>query len=213
MRPSEPRVLGPLVLDVGMKMKKSNDKFLWLAFIIGTLSPFLALIVKPQHYSFYMFLPATPETSFEKLQLITGNSLLVFGFMLALLAATFIAVRGARKRNFITLLCPIVVLANPLQQPIFFESLDTRMNYLMRDKAEELQIIGKTPEQVRQLLGKANEYGPNTPKIIDPDGKVTWEDDTYITWEYQPLPFYWLGSRFQVFFVDGKVRNYEANDD
>lgn len=194
-------------------MKESTTKVLWIAFVIGSLSPILALIVNPPHYSFYMFLPATPETWFGRLRLFAGNSLLVLGFIAALLAGIVLAARGVKQKRYLTLLCPLVVLANPLQQPIFLESLDTHMNYRMRDKAEQLQIIGKTPEEVRQLLGKTYEYGPSTPRTIDRKGKVTWEGETYRTWEYQPLPFYWLGSRFQVFFVDGKVRNFEANDD
>ena len=160
-----------------------------------------------------MFLPSTPETWVGRCRLLAGNSMLVLGFGVALLAAITLAVRGVRHKRYVALLCPVVVLANPLQQPIFLESLDTHMNYRMRDRAEELQIIGKTPDEVRQLLGKAHEYGASTPRILDRDGKVTWEGETYTTWEYQPLPSYWIGSRFQVFFVDGKVRNFEANDD
>ena len=194
-------------------MKNPLPKVLWSAFVIGCLSPILALMVKPPHYSFYMFLPATPEVWFERLRLLTADSLLVLGFIVALLAAIGLAVRGARRRRYVALLCPLVVLANPLQQPIFLESLDTHMNYRMRDRAEQLQIIGKTPKEVRQLFGKAHESGPSTPRTIDRDGNLTWQGDTYTTWEYQPLPVYWMGSRFQVFFVDGKVRNFEANDD
>ena len=196
-----------------MKMKRPTQKVLWLAFVIGVLSPILALMVKPAHYPFYMFFPATPQTWFGRLQLFAGNSLLVVGFIVAFVAAVYLAVRGVRQGHYLALLCPLVVLANPIQQPIFLESIDTHMNYRWRDKAEQLQIIGKTPEQVRQLLGKAHESAPSTPRTIDRDGNVTWQGETYTTWEYQPLPVYWLGSRFQVFFKNGKASSFEANDD
>jgi hypothetical protein len=96
---------------------------------------------------------------------------------------------------------------------VFLESLDTYYNYRMRDKAEAQHIVGKTPAEVTQMLGRPIREWTESPKVIDRSGKVTWEGKTYTGWEYQPLPYYWCGSRFQVFFVNGKVDGFEANDD
>jgi hypothetical protein len=197
----------------GRKMKKPTPKFVWSAFVIGSLSPIFALLVNPRDYPFYMFMPATPGTLWEQFRFFAGNSLLVLGFIVASFAAITLAARGVRQRRYLALLCPLVILANPLQQPIFLESLDTHVNCRMRDRADQLQIIGKTPGQVRRLLGKAHRVRTGAPRTTDLAGNVTREGETSTTWEYKPLPMYWLGSHFQVFFVDGRVKYHEANDD
>ena len=74
-------------------------------------------------------------------------------------------------------------------------------------------IVGKTPDEIRHLFGKPSYERTVTPRMIDRSGKVTWQGETYTGWDYHVLPFYWMGSKFQVFFVDGKVSNFEANDD
>jgi hypothetical protein len=76
-----------------------------------------------------------------------------------------------------------------------------------------MNIIGKTPDQIREIFGSAEEVGPYTSRKVDQLGNVTWQGETYTQMNFQPLPFYWLGSNFQVFFVDGYVKNFEANDD
>ncbi len=139
-----------------------------------------------------------------------GNSLLVVGFVIAMLAAIMLALRGVRQKRYLALLCPVVVLANPLQQPIFLESLDTHINQIMLDNVAELQIIGKTPDEVRQHLGNAREHGPHAPRMLDRSGTVTWEGETYTVWEYPALSFYWFGSTIRVVFVDGKVRSFRG---
>ena len=180
---------------------------------MALFSPIMALFVKPVHYSFYMFLPARPENAIDRVRLITANGILILGSAAAVLGAIVLALRAVRTRRYIGLLCPVLVFLNPFQQPVFFESLDTHYNYQMRDKAEALHIIGKTPSEVRALLGRPIRKWSESPRVLDGDGKVTWQGEPYTGWEYQPLPFYWFGSRFQVFFVNGKVRNFEANDD
>ena len=192
---------------------KMSDKVLWILFVAATVSPILALSVKPPQHSFYMFLPATPDTATGQWRLIAGNIILVAGFAVGLLASATLAWRGLRKKRPLSALCLIVVLANPFHQPIFLEAIDTRANYRWRDRAEQMGIVGKTPEEIRRLIGKPSYEWTETPKTIDRTGKMTWEGETYTGWDYNVLPFYWMGSKFQIFFVDGKVRNFEANDD
>ena len=192
---------------------KITDRTLWIGFAVATLSPIFALTVMPAHSSFYMFLPATPDTLPEQLRVIAADSILVGGFIVALIAAAALAWRGLRERRFLRVICLGVVFANPLHQPIFLESLDTHINYRWRDKAEQMEIVGRTPDEIRRLLGKPSYEWTESPRTIDRSGKVTWQGETYTGWDYHVLPFYWLGSKFQVFFVDGKVRNFEANDD
>ena len=202
-----------LIADVRPQEMKITDRTLWIVFAVATLSPILALAVKPVHYSFYMFLPATPDTVPERLLLIAADIILVAGFIIALIAAAALARRGLREKRLLRVICPVVVLANPLHQPIFLESLDTHMNYRWRDRAEQMGIVGKTPDEIRHLFGKPSYERTVTPRMIDRSGKVTWQGETYTGWDYHVLPFYWMGSKFQVFFVDGKVSNFEANDD
>lgn len=192
---------------------KTTDRTLWIVFAVATLSPILALAVKPAHYSFYMFLPATPDTVSEVLRLIAADIILVAGFIIGLIAAAALAWRGLREKRLLRVICLVAPLANPLHQPIFLESLDTRMNYRWRDKAEQMGIVGKTSDEILYLLGKPSYEWTETPRMIDRSGNVTWQGETVTGWDYHVMPFYWLGSKFQVFFVDGKVRNFEANDD
>ncbi len=192
---------------------KITDRALWIAFTVATLSPIVALAVKPAQYSFYMFLPATPDTLPERLRLIAADIILVAGFIIGLIAAAALAWRGLREKRLLRVICLVVVFANPLHQPIFLESLDTHMNYRWRDRAEQMGIVGKTPDEIRHLLGKPSYEWTETPRTIDRSGKVTWQGEACTGWDYHVLPFYWMGSKFQVFFVDGKVRNFEANDD
>jgi hypothetical protein len=49
--------------------------------------------------------------------------------------------------------------------------------------------------------------------MIGRSGKVIWQGVAYTGWNYHVLPFYWMGSKFEVFFVDSKVSSFEANDD
>jgi hypothetical protein len=192
---------------------KITDKTLWIVLAVAMLSPILALVVKPAHYSFYMFLPARPDTMPEQLRLIAADIILVAGFIIGLIAAAALAWRGLREKRMLPVICLVVVFANPLHQPIFLESLDTHMNYRWRDRAKEMGIVGKTPDEIRQLLGKPSYEWTETPRTIDRSGRVTWQGETYTGWDYHVLPFYWMGSNFEVFFVDGKVSNFEANDD
>ena len=118
------------------KMKVPSLKTLWITYAIGSLSPILALIIKPEHYSFYMFFPATPGTFEGRTRLLAADSLLVMGFIIVLLATILLVFKGVKQKRYFVLLCPVVALANPFHQPLFLESLDTHMNYQWRDKAE-----------------------------------------------------------------------------
>jgi energy-coupling factor transporter transmembrane protein EcfT len=151
------------------------------------------------------------------------NTLIFSGFVVGLVAfvvpliiAMFYSIKKRWTKQGIIIVSVFVLVAifiNPFVQAAFLEPLDTKLNYQWRDRAEQLDIIGKTPEEVRDLLGSPHYEWTETPHIIDRDGNITWQGETYTGWEWQPIPLYWMGSRFQVFFVDGKVRNFEANDD
>ena len=151
------------------------------------------------------------------------NTLIFSGFMLGLAAFVVplvmavmcsIKKRWTRRRiAVVAVLSLIAILFNPFVQAAFLEPLDTKLNYQWRDRAEHLNIIGKTPEEIRNLFGSPHYEWTETPHIVNREGKITWQGETYTGWEWQPIPLYWMGSRFQVFFVDGKVRNFEANDD
>src|SRR5450759_3504955 len=101
--------------DVRPEDMKIPDKILWAVFLAALLSPILALLVKPSCYSLYMFFPATPHTAIGRLRSVAGGIILVSGFAVALLVAVTLAWRGLRRKRYLALLCPIVVLANPFQ--------------------------------------------------------------------------------------------------
>ncbi len=184
-----------------------------IIFITASLSPIFAITVLPPNYSFYMFFPATPNSAFDRFRLTAANAFLILGFAVSLITSIIIVVKGLKGRKYLAVVCPLVVMVNPLQQPVFLESLDTYLNYQWRNRAKAQQIIGKTPVEIVALYGKPIREWSEAPKVVDRDGMVTWQGEKYTGWEYQPLPFYWCGSRFQIFFVNGKVENFEANDD
>jgi hypothetical protein len=102
----------------------------------------------------------------------------------------------------------LTLLINPYGQYLLLEGWDTSRNYSYALKANNIHIIGKTPSQVKEIFGEPER---------------TWRQETFtyngkqiqecICWEYKPLPGYWLGGHFQVFFTDGVVSSFEANDD
>jgi hypothetical protein len=105
---------------------------------------------------------------------------------------------GCRQRRWPLVLAPLLVLLHPLLQPVFLERLDTELNYRWRDEVVTQHLVGKSEGDVVGALGRptgARPYGT---------GKL---------WEYKPLPFYWFGSCGQLFFVNGRVQAYDANDD
>ena len=179
----------------------------------GFFSPILAILSLPPHLSFYMFFPAEPDTAFDQLRLNAGNAILVIGFAIAVFSAIALAVRGLRQNKYLHLLWIVLAMANPIHQPLFLESLDTYANNLWRARVIELDIIGKTPDEVRMLVGKPSIEWTDTPRMVDQAGNITWQGETATGWDYHILPFYWLGSKGQVFFEHGKATYFEANDD
>jgi hypothetical protein len=111
----------------------------------------------------------------------------------------------------------VALALNPWFQVLFLgpilEPLDDRLNYAFRDHVAQLDIVGKTPEDILALVGKPGSDWTDTPQMLDGKGNVTWTGETYRAWEYHQLPLYWFGSKFQIFFKDGRVSNWEANDD
>ena len=190
-----------------------QTKVLVALFLVGFFSPILAILALPPHLSFYMYFPADPDTRIEQFRLYTGNAILVFGFAITVFSAIALAVRGLRHKKYLHLLWIVLAMANPIHQSIFLESLDTYTNNRWRARVIELDIIGKTPDEIRHLLGKPSYEWTETPRMEDRAGNITWQGETYTGWDYHILPFYWLGSNGQVFFKHGKVTYFEANDD
>ena len=72
---------------------KLQNKTLAALFVAGFISPILAFSVLPADYSFYMFLPATPDTTINQFRLHAANALLVLGFAIAIITALTLAIR------------------------------------------------------------------------------------------------------------------------
>jgi hypothetical protein len=168
------------------------------AFVAALVLPVVAMMVKPTDYSFYMFHPATPDSDADRFRLLIANGVLIAAAVGGALSALWLCVRGVRRRKWLGVLAPVVIALHPLLQPVFLEEADTYLNYRWRDRVGSLGLVGKPPAEVRALLG-------------GPDAIV--REATYTIWEYKPLPWYWLGSKGQLFFVAGRVRSVDANDD
>jgi hypothetical protein len=132
------------------------------------------------------------------------------------LAATVLARRlGFRSRALwlaIVLLLASIVM-HPLVQPFFLESWDTRANHELGNRFRASDLLGKSGSDVEAIFGKPDGVWSETPRILNAKGAVTWQGEATTAWEYQPLRFYWLGSRLQVVFRNGVVSNFEVNDD
>jgi hypothetical protein len=177
------------------RMRGWSPRWLLLAACLG---PLVALMVKPTNYSFYMFYPARPPSLLERSQLAAANILLGASAAIGVVAALAMAVRGWRQRQWLHTLAPLVVVFHPFLQPVFFERLDTALNYRWYGKAVNASVIGMTEAEVRAVLGEPA-------RILDfPPGTL---------WEYDPLPIYFLGSSGQLFFTAGRVRSIDPNDD
>jgi hypothetical protein len=175
---------------------KRGKILIW--FFIGLFSPILTLIIKPKNYGLYIVNHTLPNTLIGKMQMIISESILIIGFILALITSFFLFRQGM-KRKYLLLLCPLLVLANPLQQVLYLEPLDTYLNNQLWDKAKEHHVIGMNLKQVVKIFGN-----PDNVRMHGAQNRI---------WEYKPLPGYWMGSHFQIFFIDEKVTGYEANDD
>ena len=148
----------------------------------------------------------------------------VLGFLFSLLLATLIVTplfwrwRYAltwRKASILVLLMVLFLLVCPLSQPIIMEPMDGYLNYRFRDRAIAAGLVkGMTPEQVKTILGAPDwTESHSAPSIQDAQGHVEWRGEPYDRWCYKPLPIYWVGSKFEVFFEHGVVTGFEANDD
>ena len=180
-----------------------------VAFVCGMLTPIGAVIVKPMNYSFYVFMPARPPDALDRARLAAADVMLVAGTLVCAAASLALAIQGARSGRLGYMALPMLVLLNPFQQPVFFERLDTYLNFRWLERVEAQGIIGKSPEEVSDLLGTPSLVW-SEPARDDGSGGVR---PGYTTWEYKPLPFYWFGSKGQVFFVNGRVDGVEGNDD
>jgi len=133
-------------------------------------------------------------------------SALILPVVPALLLVTSVKRNGIQYRRnllIVGLFC-ISLAFNPLVQAFILEPLDTKRNYDYAKRAQHAALLGKNPSQVEAIFGNPEYTWTQSPSS---------GETGYICWEYKPLPGYWLGSHFQIFFVNGKVRNFEANDD
>jgi hypothetical protein len=155
-----------------------------------------------------MFYPATPGTEAGRLRLLLANTLLVSAAAGGALSALGLSLAAIRRRKWTYLLAPLAILLHPLVQPVFFERADTYFNVRWRDEVLAAKIVGKQSADVLALLGRPRSE-VSEPALVSL-GEVR---PAYTIWRYKPLPFYWMGSSGEVVFVDGRVRNVEANDD
>ena len=149
----------------------------------------------------------------------------LFGFALTLIVALLLVTplfrrwRSSLTRTRIGILISLVVailILCPFSQPLIFEPLDRPLNDRFRDRAGAAGLtMGMTNEEVKAILGKPDsESSHPAPYITDAHGHETWRGESYEEWDYKPLPLYWMGSKFQVFFDTlGRVSGFEANDD
>ena len=177
--------------------KKHGNKTL-VCFFIGLFSPILTIIIKPRNYGLYIVNHTFPKSFIGQMQMIISESILIIGFIIALITSFFLFRQGM-KRKYLLLLCPVLVFANPLQQVLYLEPLDTYLNNQLWDKAKGLDVIGMNSKQVVKIFGNPDNVRSNGAR-----NRIL---------EYKPLPGYWMGSHFQIFFIDEKVTGYEANDD
>ncbi len=164
----------------------------YVVFAAGLLSPALALAIKPAHYSFYMFDPGTPPTPAMRAALQVADAILVLGCGGAIIAAMWLAVQGVRRRRYGLLLCPVLVLLHPFLQPVFLGPVETRLRHRWFTRAQTLELVGKTPEEVISLLG-------NPRRVSRGQGSEIWR--------YTYLPGYWFGSSAKILFSQGRVRS------
>jgi hypothetical protein len=108
---------------------------------------------------------------------------------------------GGRKLAWRLLLLPALLLLNPCSQWIVLEPLNLYLLDRMDEQARERGLEGRKPAEVEALFGRPT---------------FTWtyaRDPGAETWNYKPLPFYLVGSKFQVHFQRGTVEGWEAHDD
>jgi hypothetical protein len=180
-----------------MNFYKQNSKII-IWFFIGLFSPILTLIIKPKNYGLFIVNKTFPHSLIGQMQMIISEFILIIGFIMAL-TTSFLLFRQGMKSKYLLLLCPVLVLASPLQQVLYLEPIDTYLNNQLRLKAKDLEIVGMRSKQVTEVFG-------------NPD-KVRASRGGNRIFEYKPLPGYWMGSHFKIFFIDEKVTGYQANDD
>lgn len=174
-----------------------------LVAITGLLSPFAAIAIKPSGYSFYMFSPAITTNFIDRARLLGANALLLLGLAVSVTAALVLVREGIRQRNLWQLFWLVVILLHPLQQPVFLEKLNARLNYLWYDHVSKLGVIGKREQEVATLLGApSHKHSTSYPS-----------GERYTIWKYKLIPIYWLGSTCEVVFVAGRACNVEPNAD
>ena len=101
----------------------------------------------------------------------------------------------------------IALLINPFSQMLFLGPLDDRLNSAYLRKANAIQLIGKTPSEVEAAFGKAERVSTHAPFVYN--GETI---PGHVLWEYKPLPWFWMGYRFQVSFRNGVVSSFEGFD-
>jgi hypothetical protein len=176
-----------------IRIKKS---MFW--FLLGTFSPILTLIIKPNGYGLYILNHSIPNTLTGQVQMIISESILIIGFIISLITSLLLFKQGIKKKSLLFLV-PVLVFVNPLQQMIYLEPLDTYLNNQWNAKAKRLKITDMTSEQIVKIFGN-----PDNIRSLGLGNR---------TLEYKPLPGYWMGSHFQIFLNNKKVTGYEANDD
>jgi hypothetical protein len=154
-----------------------------------------------------MDLPIGTVRAIQQLSLLLGPSV-----------ATALVLRRLVKSRRIWLGMPLAVLiANPFLQVFLFEPFDDTANLKLGEFARQSALVGMSPEEVTALLGRPDEvHHVGASFIQHTDGSLTPVGEPCIEWDYQPIGWYWFGSKLQVFFSDAKrpvVTSIDPNDD
>ena len=98
-------------------------------FVLAMVAPIVALVMLPDGYGFYVFLPATPPVALDRIRVHAANATLLFAAACGVIAAIAAIAHAIRRRKWQYLIAPVVILLHPILQPVFFERADTSLNY------------------------------------------------------------------------------------
>ncbi|NTX01020.1 MULTISPECIES: hypothetical protein [Myxococcus] len=104
-----------------------------------------------------------------------------------LILLTWLRDRKLRELRFAWGLVGLIILVNPWMQAAVLEPINSARVDALVERARQAALEGRTQAEVERVLGLPS-------SISVPSSGPT------VTWEYEPLPFYLLGGRLQVFF-------------
>ncbi len=107
----------------------------------------------------------------------------------------------------------VSIFMHPLVQPVYLSDWDEKLNESLYEKAESVSLSGKPREVLIRTFGQpfsANCIG-NTLINSDNGRAITASCVGTESIHYYPLPFFFLGSTFEVVLENGFVAHYEVD--